>query len=388
MNFDTEFTHDGKRISNEEVFFIKRARIDRDKNRSKDDFHFTVEFLRRHSTEDRAEIRTRSKTTYIKAHYQRNCIVLLLIIQGVAVNFDFFSASWLQDVHDVKIETVTFLYRLFSFNKRDSSQKKVQRALKEELFSFLIDRKSWNYWYRKLSEESTEVEDFVNLRERTVFVLRKDSLAITVRRQLQIRSKYFMFEILNESIGQSVIIIDSSVINISVIAELITELFQIARSNPVMFTYEQLESFQFIFGNSETSVFEQSVFGNYASKPQTRTDISRVKRGFGIVLKFHTHIFRRFNSVQSNSKNFFLSSHRHRNANGFFRQRRLYIDRQRNRQQEQIIQRHIQHFMNNSNYTNLSVRDFFLSKHQSVHSNRFDELEYLRSKIRKLKRSF
>ena len=45
--------------------------------------------------------------------------------------------------------------------------------------------------------------------------------------------------------------------------------------------------------------------------------------------------------------------------------------------------------MNNLNYTNLFVKiNFFLSKHQSAHSNKFNKLKYLRSKIRELKRSF
>ena len=127
MNFDTKFIHDDKRISNEKISSIKRTKIDKDKNRSKNDLHFTVESLRRHSTKNQAEIKTKSRITYIKTHYQRNCIVLLLIIQSVADNLDFFSASWLQNVHDVKIETITSLYRLFSFNKRNSSQKKAQR---------------------------------------------------------------------------------------------------------------------------------------------------------------------------------------------------------------------------------------------------------------------
>ena len=74
--------------------------------------------------------------------------------------------------------------------------------------------------------------------------------------------------------------------------------------------------------------------------------------------------------------------------NKFFRQRRFYIDRQRNKQQKQIIQRFIQHFINNSNYTNLFVKKIFLSKHQSAYSNKLNELKYLQSKIRKLKRLF
>ena len=70
--------------------------------------------------------------------------------------------------------------------------------------------------------------------------------------------------------------------------------------------------------------------------------------------------------------------------NKFFRQKRLYVDRQRNKSHKQIIQ----HFINNSNYTNLFIKNFLLSKHQSAYSNKFNELKYLRSKIRKLKRSF
>ena len=123
-----------------------------------------------------------------------------------------------------------------------------------------------------------------------------------------------MFEAFNESIDQSIIIIDFSVINISVIAKFNIELFQIVRKNFVMLIFEQFESFQFIFGNFETSVFEQSNFDNYASKSQFRTDISRVKKDFEIVLKFCTHISRRFNSIRSNSI-FFLNLHYHRSVN-------------------------------------------------------------------------
>ena len=46
MNFDIKFIHDNKRISNEKIFFIKRAKIDKNKDRLKNDFHFTIEFLR------------------------------------------------------------------------------------------------------------------------------------------------------------------------------------------------------------------------------------------------------------------------------------------------------------------------------------------------------
>ena len=67
MNFDIEFIHDDKRISNEKVSFIKRAKIDKNKNRYENDLHFIVEFLRRHSTKNRVEIKI--KITYIKTHY-------------------------------------------------------------------------------------------------------------------------------------------------------------------------------------------------------------------------------------------------------------------------------------------------------------------------------
>ena len=153
-------------------------------------------------------------------------------------------------------------------------------------------------------------------------------------------------------------------------------------------TFEQLESSQLIFDNFKTSAFEQSNFDNYVSRSQTRTDISRIKKNFEIVIKSHTHIFRRFNSIRSNSKNSSSSSHRYRSVNELSRQKRLYADRQRNKQQKQIIQHLIQHLMNNSNYTNLSIKNSLLSKHQSTHSNKFDKLKYLRSKIRELKRSF
>ena len=201
-----------------------------------------------------------------------------------------------------------------------------------------------------------------------------------------------MFEIFNESIDQPINTIAFSIINISVTAKLTVELFQIAFNNFVMLIFEQFESSQFIFSNSKTSAFKQSDFDNYALKSQLRIDTSRVKKNFEIALKFHTHISRRFNSVRSNSKNFFSNSHRYRSVNEFTRQKRLYIDRQhidrqRNKQQKQIIQHLIQHLMNNSNYTNLSIKNPFLSKHQSTHSNKFDKLKYLRSKIRELKRS-
>ena len=75
-----------------------------------------------------------------------------------------------------------------------------------------------------------------------------------------------MFEIFNESIDQSIIFINFSIINISVTAKLIIKLFQIVRSNSVMFIFEQLESFQFIFDNFESSIFEQSNFDNYVLK--------------------------------------------------------------------------------------------------------------------------
>ena len=87
-----------------------------------------------------------------------------------------------------------------------------------------------------------------------------------IRRQSQIRLKYFMFEIFNESIDQSINIINFSIINISVTAKFIMKLFQIAFSNFVMFIFEQFELFQFIFGNFKTSTFEQSDFDNYVSK--------------------------------------------------------------------------------------------------------------------------
>ena len=41
MNFDTKFTYNDKRISNEKVSFIKRARIDKNKNRQKNDFFYS-----------------------------------------------------------------------------------------------------------------------------------------------------------------------------------------------------------------------------------------------------------------------------------------------------------------------------------------------------------
>ena len=52
MNFDVKFIYNNKRISNKKVFFIKRAKIDKNKNRSKNNFHFTIESLRRHSTKN------------------------------------------------------------------------------------------------------------------------------------------------------------------------------------------------------------------------------------------------------------------------------------------------------------------------------------------------
>ena len=91
MNFDFNFFYNDKRISNKKVFFIKRAKIDKNKNCQKNDFHFTIEFLRRHSTKNRIEIKTKSKIIYIKIHYQKNCIILLFIIQNVIRNFNFFS---------------------------------------------------------------------------------------------------------------------------------------------------------------------------------------------------------------------------------------------------------------------------------------------------------
>ena len=90
MNFDFDFFYDDKRILNKKISFIKPAKIDKNKNRQKNDFHFTIEFLRRHSTKNRTEIKTKSKIIYIKTHYQKNCIILLFIVQNVVRNFDFF----------------------------------------------------------------------------------------------------------------------------------------------------------------------------------------------------------------------------------------------------------------------------------------------------------
>ena len=44
MNFDFNFIHDNKRISNEKVFFIKRAKIDKNKNRQKMIFILSLNF--------------------------------------------------------------------------------------------------------------------------------------------------------------------------------------------------------------------------------------------------------------------------------------------------------------------------------------------------------
>ena len=114
-----------------------------------------------------------------------------------------------------------------------------------------------------------------------------------------------MFEIFNKSIDQLINITVFSIINILITAKFIIELFQIVFNNFVMFIFEQFESFQFIFDNFKTTIFEQSNFDNYVSKFQFRIDISRIKKNFEIVLKFHIHIFRRFNSIRSNSKFFF-----------------------------------------------------------------------------------
>ena len=162
----------------------------------------------------------------------------------------------------------------------------------------MIDRKNWNYWYEKFFEKLIKVENFINLRKRTIFVLRKNFLTIhiTIRKQFQIRSKYVMFEVLNKSIDQSIIIIDFSIINISVIAKLNIELFQIVCNNFVMFIFEQFESFQFIFDNFKTSVFENQI-SIIMFRSHNFALIFHESKKFEIVLKFHIHISRRFNSV-------------------------------------------------------------------------------------------
>ena len=98
MNFDIKFIHNDKRISNKKISLIKQARIDKNKNRHKNDLHFIVEFLRRHSTKNRIEIKI--KIIYIKTYYQKNCIILLFIIQNVVRNLIFFQH------HDYKTFTM------------------------------------------------------------------------------------------------------------------------------------------------------------------------------------------------------------------------------------------------------------------------------------------
>ena len=164
-----------------------------------------------------------------------------------------------------------------------------------------------------------------------------------------------------------------------------------------MFIFEQLELFQFIFDNFKTSTFEQLNFDNYVSKSQIRIDISRVKKNFEIVLKFHIHIFRRFNSIRLNS-NFFFQIHIVIEIwmNSFVKNDFILI-----------VNISIVNVINNINKSfnilfNISFnilwiiqitqiylsKWIFLFKHQLIHSNKFDELKYLQSKIRELKRSF
>ena len=194
----------GKRNSDGETSPVKRARRGKERQTEEQrqalDLQATVDTLRRSTTGGSPvpeEDRSRSRTIYTKAHYQRDCIVLLLIVTGVAQNNELFSAPWLRDIHDVEVGAATSLYRLLSANKKATAQKEAQKALEEELPTILTNKNHWNYWYRKLADGPTGTEDLVDVRtrERTTSILREDPItAVPAMTQRQPRQSAIRFD--------------------------------------------------------------------------------------------------------------------------------------------------------------------------------------------------
>ena len=185
---------------------------------------------------------------------------------------------------------------------------------------------------------------------------------VIVRKQFQFQSQYFIFDVLNESINQFVVDINILIIFITI--------DNISTRNEINF-------FSNVFDNFKTIIFEQFVFDIYVQKSQFRENIFRIKRDVEIVSNFYIYIFQRFNLIRSNFENFFSSfSHRHRNMNKPFRQKRFY------KRHEHVVQ----HFIDNSNYFELFFRiQVFISKFQLIYFDEFNKLKYLKSKIQKLK---
>ena len=73
---------------------------------------------------------------YIKITYQKDCVILLLLIKKFVQKIEFFTTFWLNKIIDVKVDATIFIYRLLSNNKKTTYRRKTKKFLLNFLFFF------------------------------------------------------------------------------------------------------------------------------------------------------------------------------------------------------------------------------------------------------------
>ena len=135
-------------------------------------------------------------------------------------NFELFDAFWFKNIHDVKIEAVMSLFRFLSSSKRNTMQKKVKKALKNEYFNILIRQQHWQNWYARLTNDSTNFENLIKTRRnRTAFVFRKDFITASILFKIT-KSKKREFEIITVSILFLNFSLSTTIFDISIVVSI------------------------------------------------------------------------------------------------------------------------------------------------------------------------
>ena len=116
---------------------------------------------------------------YIKITYQRDCVILLLLIKKFAQKIELFTTFWLNKIIDVKINATTSIYRLLSNNKKTTYRRKAEKILSNFIFFFLFNEVDFDRWYFRFVDEFIDFINFLNvknIKKSIVFVFCENSL--------------------------------------------------------------------------------------------------------------------------------------------------------------------------------------------------------------------
>ena len=90
---------------------------------------------------------------------------------------------------NVKIEVVTFVYRMFFENKKNVIKKDVEHVLSIISSFILIDINWWTKWYNQLTNDSIDVDDILNFKSNKERTTTKFENSINSRKSINFRQK-------------------------------------------------------------------------------------------------------------------------------------------------------------------------------------------------------